>query len=247
MQSRKRSRSRLLRRGAGLVLLALLASGSGILTAPGSGGGGGGGAPITATYITQTPDAGLSNEQALSSLSSGLLFSTTGSGVVSVYGGFACSAGNFAYAISGIGGLACNPSQVGVTEIINGTHLLARTFADNQGNTTRIEIWPQATDKPDEGAAGTAGTIAWAETQLPAGGEIFLHTGTYNVGTTITMDTAGMTLRCTDPASAEIKAKSTLVGAILRLGWAGAQRQGMQVIGCGFNGNPASATTETAL
>ncbi|RKZ30374.1 hypothetical protein DRQ36_05765 [bacterium] len=43
----------------------------------------GGGAPINATYITQTPDATLTNEQALSALSSGYLKVTTGTGVVS--------------------------------------------------------------------------------------------------------------------------------------------------------------------
>ncbi len=43
----------------------------------------GGGAPSTATYIVQTPDATLSNEQALSALGSGLMKSATGTGIVS--------------------------------------------------------------------------------------------------------------------------------------------------------------------
>jgi hypothetical protein len=46
--------------------------------------GGGGGAPATATYITQVPDAGLSAEQALSLLATGVLMSTTATGVVSI-------------------------------------------------------------------------------------------------------------------------------------------------------------------
>jgi hypothetical protein len=41
------------------------------------------GAPTTATYITQTADAGLSAEQALSSLSTGIVKVTTGTGVLS--------------------------------------------------------------------------------------------------------------------------------------------------------------------
>lgn len=45
--------------------------------------GGGGGAPTTATFITQIPDAGLSAEQALSLLATGLMKSTTATGVVS--------------------------------------------------------------------------------------------------------------------------------------------------------------------
>jgi len=49
-----------------------------------TGGGGGGGAPTNATYITQTPNSTLSAEQALSALSTGLLKSTTGTGVISI-------------------------------------------------------------------------------------------------------------------------------------------------------------------
>lgn len=45
--------------------------------------GGGSGAPTTATYITQTADAGLSAEQALGGLSTGIMKSTTTTGVVS--------------------------------------------------------------------------------------------------------------------------------------------------------------------
>lgn len=52
---------------------------------------GGGGAPSTSTYITQTPDAGLANEQALSALSTGLLKSTTGTGVLTIKGANTCT------------------------------------------------------------------------------------------------------------------------------------------------------------
>jgi hypothetical protein len=44
--------------------------------------GAGGGAPTTSTYVTQTPDAGLSAELALSTLSTGLLKSTTTTGAL---------------------------------------------------------------------------------------------------------------------------------------------------------------------
>lgn len=49
-----------------------------------SGGGGGGGGNLTATYITQTTDAELVNEQALSSLSTGIVKNTNGTGVLSI-------------------------------------------------------------------------------------------------------------------------------------------------------------------
>jgi hypothetical protein len=41
-------------------------------------------APITATYITQTPDATLTNEQALSALATGIVKNTTTTGVLSI-------------------------------------------------------------------------------------------------------------------------------------------------------------------
>ncbi len=47
-------------------------------------GGGSAGAPANATYITQVPNSFLSNEQALSLLSTGIMKSTTGTGVVSI-------------------------------------------------------------------------------------------------------------------------------------------------------------------
>jgi hypothetical protein len=47
------------------------------ISGPGSG-------PVDATYIVQTPHAGLSAEQALSALATGILKSTTGTGVVSL-------------------------------------------------------------------------------------------------------------------------------------------------------------------
>lgn len=48
------------------------------------GGGPGGGAPTNATFITQTANATLTAEQALASLATGVLKSTTGTGVVSI-------------------------------------------------------------------------------------------------------------------------------------------------------------------
>src|SRR6478609_2116440 len=49
-----------------------------------------GSAPSTATYITQTPNASLTAEQALSTLSSALLLNTTTTDVLTAYTGSAC-------------------------------------------------------------------------------------------------------------------------------------------------------------
>lgn len=163
-----------------------------------------------------------------------------------------CTSGQFANAIAANGDLTCATPAAGssllqVTDVTSGGTLLARTFGDGAGVIRLVEVFPETTIKTDEGAAATAGTVAWAEAQLTAGGEIFLHAGQYNVGTTIVMDVAGTTLRCADPQTAELKAKTNLNSTILNLGWAGAQRQGMQVLGCGFNGNPANQSTSGTL
>lgn len=80
-----------------------------------SSGGGGGGAPTTATYITQTPNAGLSAEQAMSALGSGLVVNTTATGVQSIYAGATCGANQYATATSASGALTC--SQVPATAL----------------------------------------------------------------------------------------------------------------------------------
>jgi len=49
-----------------------------------AGAAGASGAPVGATFITQTPDATLTSEQALSTLATGLLRNTTGTGVLSI-------------------------------------------------------------------------------------------------------------------------------------------------------------------
>jgi hypothetical protein len=80
---------------------------AGVMTLTTSGGGGGG-APTDATYITQTSNATLTNEQALSSLSTGLVSVTTGTGVLSNYAGATCSANQYANAVSAAGALTCS-------------------------------------------------------------------------------------------------------------------------------------------
>jgi len=64
----------------------------------------GGLAPTNATYITQIPNATLTNEQALSALATGLLKSTTATGVVSI----AASGTDYAPATSGSAALLGN-------------------------------------------------------------------------------------------------------------------------------------------
>ena len=81
-------------------------------------GGGGGGAPTTATYITQTPDATLSNEQALSGLATGIVVNTTATGVLTIYTGATCT-NQFIRALSAAGVATC--ASVSLTSDVTGT------------------------------------------------------------------------------------------------------------------------------
>jgi hypothetical protein len=90
--------------------------------------GGGGGAPTTATYITQTADAGLSAEQAMGLLGSGLVLNTTGTGVQSIYAGSTCGAGTKATATSAAGALTCSDVALGAD--VSGVLPLAKITDD---------------------------------------------------------------------------------------------------------------------
>lgn len=72
-------------------------------------------APVDATYLTQTANATLTNEQALSALGTGLMSNTTGTGVVSIYGGSACGANQYASSVNASGTLIC--AQVATSQL----------------------------------------------------------------------------------------------------------------------------------
>lgn len=78
----------------------------------GAGGGSAPVAPVDATYITQTPNATLTNEQALSALATGLLKNTTGTGVLSI----GVPTVDFASALQGaLADTALQPADIGVS------------------------------------------------------------------------------------------------------------------------------------
>ena len=80
--------------------------------------GGGGGAPTSATYITQTPDATLSNEQAMSLSGTGIVVNTTGTGVLTIYTGASCT-NQFIRALSATGAATC--ASVNLASDVTGT------------------------------------------------------------------------------------------------------------------------------
>lgn len=80
--------------------------------------GGGGGAPTSATYVTQTPDATLTNEQALSALATGIVVNTTATGVLTIYTGATCT-NQFIRALSASGAATC--ASVNLSTDVTGT------------------------------------------------------------------------------------------------------------------------------
>lgn len=90
------------------------------------------GAPTSATYITQTANGTLTNEQALSSLGTGLVANQGGTGVLSVYGGSSCAAGQYATNTNASGVLACG--QVGYSQLSGAPTLYNQTVQDEAGN-----------------------------------------------------------------------------------------------------------------
>lgn len=105
----------------------------------------GGGAPTTATYITQTPDGTLTNEQALSSNATGLMISTTGTGVVSSYAGATCGANQYATATSSTGALTCSqPSFANLSGSVSTAQLPTVPVTKGGTNLTTVaanQVW----------------------------------------------------------------------------------------------------------
>lgn len=126
-------------------------------------------------------------------------------------------------------------------------NLLAVTHSTYAGTPAMIEIYPDATAKPDEGNASVAGTVAWGVAQLTSGGKIFVHEGAYTVDTTITMGTAGTHLECANPISTTFTPAASFNSTMFKVGWAGTQHQGMEIRNCGFNGANGTNTSGTIV
>jgi len=132
--------------------------------------GGGSGAPTDATYITQTPNATLSAEQALSALGTGLVFNTTATGVLSIYTGTSCT-NQFPRSLNASGAATCATVDVasGGTGIGSGTSggipyfSGATTMASSAALTAHgVMIGGGAGTAPTSTSAGTAGQILYS-------------------------------------------------------------------------------------
>lgn len=122
---------------------------------------------------------------------------------------------------------------------------LAEVFYDGLGAAVRIRVYDA--DKINDGNASTTGTIAWALAQVAAGGVVEVEAGTYEIATTLSMSTSGVTLRCANPATTVLKLDAAADTAILQIGGGANKAQGVSVLGCGFDGNSTANTTTSNL
>jgi len=163
-------------------------------------------APTTATYITQTPDAGLSNEQALSALATGLVKNTTGTGVLTIW-----AQGTDYYAPGGTDvavtdwGTWRSTGTTAYSLIATGTTATWAQQTLANWATTEILVWGWASALP----VWTTATWSWAPVRATSPTLVTpaLWTPTALVGTNITGTGTGFTSWITNA----LKSASTTV------------------------------------
>lgn len=125
-------------------------------------------APQDSTYILQTPDAGLPNSQALSILSTGILKSTTSTGVVSI----AVPDTDYQSASANLTSISAITPDVGVLLV---------------GNGTGFEAFPEANDPGD--VLTSNGPDALPSWQAPATGNLVVVLPDPHVGPPVSLET----------------------------------------------------------
>jgi len=214
-----------------------------------TGGGGGGGAPTGATYITQTPDATLSAEQALSLLATGLMQVTTTTGVIT---SVTDSAG-IAALISdetGTGALvfATSPTFVtpllgtptsGVATNLTGTAagLTAGNVTTNANLTGPITSIGNATAIAAQTGTGTTFVVNTSPTLITP--DIGIATATTVNKVTVTAPATGSTLTIAEAAVLTVSASATITN-----GTHSGTNTGDQT---NITGNAATVTTNANL
>jgi len=139
------------------------------------------GSPTTATYITQTPDAGLDNEQAMSVLATGIVKNQTGTGVQSIA---AAGTDYVAPTGSGAGLTALNASQ-----LTTGTAAAARLGSGTPDATNYLRgdnTWTAITTVPALAANGVNCSAGNAPLGVDAAGAV---EGCFDVTTQVEMNT----------------------------------------------------------
>lgn len=181
-----------------------------------------GAAPSTATFITQTPNASLSAEQALSSLSTAILISTTATGVVSAYAGTSCT-NQVLTALSAVGAGTCSDinlatltlsGALGVTN--GGTGLTSLTQGDvlyASASNTISALAKNTTATRYLSNTGTSNNPAWAQVALATGVSGTLPVA--NGGTGLASGTSGGILGFTGSTTLASSAELTLHALVI--------------------------------
>lgn len=193
---------------------------------------GGTGAPADATYITQTPNSGLSAEQALSTLATGLVKNTTATGVLSIG-----AAGTDFVAPGAI-------TSSGLTEATN--TLLGRSTAAT-GAVEEIAVGSGLSLSAGTlTSTGTGGTVT--VTGSPSNGDIAQFSGATSI-TNIASTGTGDVVRATSP-TLTTPALGTPSAAVLTNATGLPVATGVSGLGTGvatFLGTPSSANLAAAL
>jgi hypothetical protein len=121
------------------------------------------GATTTATYITQTPDAALSAEQAMSLLGTGLVKNTTATGVQSIYTGTSCS-----YAIQALNASGAASTCRAAPTDISGAHYIT---TQAEANLSAEAVVPTCTGTKKLTFDGSSLSCLIDELAVPGGSE----------------------------------------------------------------------------
>lgn len=155
----------------------------------------GAGAPTDATYITQTPNGSLTNEQALSALATGLLKNTTGTGVltIGVQGTDFYAPGGTDVAVTD-GGTGRSTSTTAFGTICAGTTATGALQTVAPGTAGQTLISAGAAALPAYGTLGVNGGGTGRTTSTTAFGTICAGTTATGALQTVAPGTAGQTL-----------------------------------------------------
>lgn len=141
--------------------------------------------------------------------------------------------------------LCVSVAQAGTVISPSTGSVLAVYDTSPSGGFSTVRVWPQSTDKPDEGDASVKGTLAWALARLSSGGELIPQAGTFSITTSLVMSVGNTSLRCASLA-ATLKLTTNANVPILKLGQT-TQRTGLIVENCTFDANYGNNTTGAAI
>jgi len=141
------------------------------------------------------------------------------------------------------------------SEITSSGAILARRWNNGSGDPVMIEVYPEATAKPDEGDAAVSGTLAHSIAIFDTagtGGKILWHGYGGTISTTIRNDVEGLAIECsgtwrTIADEPHFRAGSAFNSTMIELGFDTALIRRPSLKGCHLDGNKANNTAVTGV